>query len=67
MHILDTLATPPCEIVRLDDPATGLEGVIVIHSARLGPAAGGCRIWPYADMAEATTDAMRLAQGMTYK
>jgi leucine dehydrogenase len=67
MHIAGSHATPPCEIVRLDDPASGLDGLIVIHSARLGPAAGGCRIWPYADLAEATTDAMRLAEGMTYK
>lgn len=57
----------PCEIVRLEDPDAALEGLIVIHSARLGPAAGGCRLWDYADMAEATTDALRLAEGMTYK
>jgi leucine dehydrogenase len=66
MHMPDSPSTP-CEIVRLDDPATGLEGLIVIDSTRLGPAAGGCRIWPYADMAEATIDALRLAEGMTYK
>jgi glutamate dehydrogenase/leucine dehydrogenase len=30
----------PEEIVRLDDRATGLSGVIVLHSTRLGPAAG---------------------------
>ena len=57
----------PSEIVRLDDPDAGLEGLIVIDSTRLGPAAGGCRIWPYATMQEATTDALRLAEGMTYK
>lgn len=60
-------SSPPCEIIRLDDPDAGLEGLIVLHSTRLGPAAGGCRIWPYADMAEATADALRLAEGMTYK
>lgn len=62
-----TSSSPPCEIVRLDDPDAGLEGLIVLHSTRLGPAAGGCRIWPYADMTEATADALRLAEGMTYK
>ncbi len=59
--------SPPCEIVRLEDRAAALDGLIVLHSTRLGPAAGGCRIWPYVDMAEATTDALRLAEGMTYK
>lgn len=57
----------PEEIVRLDDPATGLSGVIVLHSTKLGPAAGGCRLWHYPSDAEATTDAMRLAEGMSYK
>ena len=67
MQHAPTPSSTPCEIVRLDDPDAGLEGVIVLHSTRLGPAAGGCRIWPYADMAEATADALRLAEGMTYK
>jgi leucine dehydrogenase len=67
MHYAPAPSSPPCEIVRLDDPAAGLEGLIVLHSVRLGPAVGGCRIWPYAGMAEATTDALRLAEGMTYK
>jgi len=53
--------------VRLDDPEAGLEGVIVLHSTRLGPAVGGCRLWSYSDMTEATTDALRLAEAMTYK
>ena len=29
-----------CEIVPLEDRKAGLEGAIVIHSTRLGPAAG---------------------------
>lgn len=57
----------PNEIVRLDDPSCGLSGVIVVHSTNLGPAAGGCRFWRYASEADATTDAMRLAEGMSYK
>lgn len=57
----------PEEIVRLDDASCGLSGVIVLHSTKLGPAAGGCRFWRYASHAEATTDAMRLAEGMSYK
>lgn len=57
----------PEEIVCLDDPESGLSGVIVLHSTRLGPAAGGCRLWRYTSKAESTTDAMRLAEGMSYK
>src|SRR5690606_41768536 len=33
----------------------------------LGPALGGCRMWPYDSEEEALVDALRLARGMTYK
>src|SRR5687767_7629930 len=56
-----------CEIVPLEDRKAGLEGAIVIHSTRLGPAAGGCRLWSYACLSEAVEDGLRLAQGMSYK
>lgn len=59
--------TPPEAVHVLRDPATGLEGVIVLHSTRLGAAAGGCRLWQYPDTAAAMTDALRLAEGMAYK
>jgi leucine dehydrogenase len=58
---------PPEEVVRLHDAESGLSGVIVLHSSRLGPAAGGCRLWRYDSAAEATIDAVRLAEGMSYK
>lgn len=58
---------PPEAIHMLQDPESGLEGVIVLHSTRLGPAAGGCRLWQYPDSAAAVTDALRLAEGMAYK
>ena len=57
----------PEEVVCLDDPESGLSGVIVLHSSKLGPAAGGCRFWHYASNTDASTDAMRLAEGMSYK
>ena len=34
---------PPMQSVRLLDPASGLDGVIAIHSTAIGPGAGGCR------------------------
>jgi len=49
------------------DAATGLKVIIAIHSTALGPAAGGCRMWPYASTAEAVTDVLRLSRGMSYK
>ena len=58
---------PPESVVRLDDPQSGLRGFIVLHSTALGPAAGGCRLWRYADEAAASEDALRLAAGMTMK
>ncbi|MFK3828710.1 Glu/Leu/Phe/Val dehydrogenase dimerization domain-containing protein [Pseudomonas fulva] len=50
-----------------NDPQTGLEAVVVIHSERFGPAMGGCRYLAYTDHESAITDAVTLAQGMSYK
>ncbi len=58
---------PPEEIVPLDDPQSGLRGMIVLHSTLLGPAAGGCRVWRYDSERDAARDALRLAEGMSYK
>ncbi|MDO9489330.1 MAG: Glu/Leu/Phe/Val dehydrogenase dimerization domain-containing protein [Sphingomonadaceae bacterium] len=52
---------------RFEDAATGLHGVIAIHSTALGPAAGGCRFWSYANPQMMMNDALRLAQGMSFK
>jgi len=40
---------------------------VAIHDTRLGPAFGGCRMWPYPDDAAALTDVLRLSRGMTAK
>lgn len=49
------------------DEASGLKAIIAIHSTALGPAAGGCRMWPYASENEALADVLRLARGMSSK
>ncbi|MGI9203626.1 MAG: Leu/Phe/Val dehydrogenase [Woeseiaceae bacterium] len=54
-------------VVFCHDADTGLQAIIAIHSTALGPAAGGTRLWSYADDAEALHDALRLSQGMSYK
>lgn len=55
------------QLVLAQDPDVGLRALICVHSTVLGPAAGGCRMWPYADDAAAIHDVTRLARGMTYK
>lgn len=49
------------------DPVTGMRAIIAIHSTRRGPAIGGCRFIAYEREEDAVTDAVRLAQGMSYK
>lgn len=55
------------QVLFCSDPATGLRGIVALHSTALGPAAGGCRMHPYATDAEALADVLRLSKGMTYK
>jgi leucine dehydrogenase len=54
-------------IVHIEDPASGLSGIISVHDTSLGPACGGCRMFPYASFADALEDAKRLSRGMTFK
>ncbi len=55
-------------VVIVHDPASGLQGVIAIHSTVLGPALGGLRIRAYdGGPAEALDDALRLSHAMTLK
>ncbi len=49
------------------DPETGLRAIIAVHNSNLGPAVGGCRMFPYANEEQALHDVLRLSRGMTYK
>jgi len=49
------------------DEKTGLKSIIAVHSTARGPAAGGCRMWPYASAEDALTDALKLSRAMSYK
>jgi len=49
------------------DPVSGLQAIVAIHSTHRGPALGGTRCLCYATENDAIQDAMRLAQGMSYK
>jgi leucine dehydrogenase len=55
------------ELHFVTDEKCGLRAVIAVHSTHLGPAAGGCRFWHYAQDDEALTDVLRLSRGMSYK
>lgn len=49
------------------DEKSGLKAIVAVHSTALGPAAGGCRMWPYADAEAALDDALRLSRAMSFK
>ena len=55
------------QVLYCHDAPTGLRGIIAVHSTALGPAAGGCRMHPYASEEDALTDVLRLSRGMSYK
>lgn len=54
-------------VIFAHDELSGLKAVVAIHNSALGPAFGGCRMWPYSNDDDALTDALRLSRGMTYK
>jgi len=49
------------------DEKTGLKCIIAVHSTARGPAAGGCRMWPFISAEAALEDALRLSRAMSYK
>jgi leucine dehydrogenase len=69
------MAEPTVPMVSLDHEAlvvrkgerSGVYTVVAVHSTRLGPALGGCRMTSYATPVDGVRDAMRLSRGMTYK
>lgn len=54
-------------VVHERDDEVGLRAIVAIHDTRLGPAVGGCRMWPYASEADALEDVLRLSRAMSYK
>ncbi len=68
MQVFEKLAEFRYEqLVFCHDKATGLRAIIAVHDTTLGPALGGCRMYPYASEDDAIVDVLRLARGMTYK
>ncbi|MGI8920986.1 MAG: Glu/Leu/Phe/Val family dehydrogenase [Solirubrobacteraceae bacterium] len=48
-------------------PRSGVSVMVAVHSTRLGPALGGCRMWRYRDADAAVGDVLRLSSAMTLK
>jgi leucine dehydrogenase len=46
---------------------SGIYTIVAVHSTKLGPALGGCRLWRYASSADGARDALRLSRAMTFK
>ena len=55
------------KIVHVEDEQTGLNAIISVHDATLGPGCGGVRMFPYANFDAALEDAKNLSRGMSYK
>lgn len=68
LDLLQNMISPAHEQVSFfQDPATGVVGIVAIHSTVLGPSLGGCRMMKYGSIEEALFDVLRLSQGMTFK
>ncbi len=68
MQILDFMVNEGHEqLLICSDPSVGLKAFIAVHDTTLGPACGGCRIWPHETEADAIEDVLRLSRAMTYK
>jgi leucine dehydrogenase len=48
-------------------PRTGISTIVAVHSTKLGPALGGCRMWHHATLDDAIEDALSLSSAMTLK
>ena len=55
------------QLVFCRNDEVGLRAIVAVHSTALGPALGGCRLYNYANEADAVRDVLRLSRGMTYK
>lgn len=54
-------------VVYCENNEVGLRAWIAVHSTKLGPSLGGCRMWDYDTKEDAMFDLLRLSKGMTYK
>lgn len=67
MQAQDIVAQGWHRIVHFEDTASGLNAIVAVHDATLGPGCGGTRVFPYASFEAGLADVKNLSRGMTYK
>lgn len=55
------------KVLFVNNEKAGLHAIIAVHNTNLGPAIGGCRLYPYANIEDALFDVLRLSRGMSHK
>ena len=55
------------KVLFVNNEKAGLHAIIAVHNTKLGPAIGGCRLYPYANLEDALFDVLRLSRGMSHK
>lgn len=55
------------KVLFVNDDSCGLRAIIAVHNTQLGPALGGCRVFPYESRGAALSDVLRLSRGMSFK
>ena len=55
------------KVLFVNNEKAGLKANIAVHTTTLGPAIGGCRLWPYESYDAALFDVLRLSRGMSHK
>ena len=68
MNLMETMTTFGHEkVLFVNNEKAGLKAIIAVHNTNLGPAIGGCRLWPYESYDAALFDVLRLSRGMSHK
>ena len=55
------------KVLFVNNEKANLKAIIALHNTNLGPAIGGCRLFPYATYDDALFDVLRLSRGMSHK
>lgn len=68
MKLMETMGQFGHEkVLFVNNEKAGLKAIIAVHNTNLGPAIGGCRLWPYESEEDALFDVLRLSRGMSHK
>lgn len=68
MKLMETMCAYGHEkVLFVNNEKAGLKAIIAVHNTNLGPAIGGCRLFPYESEEDALFDVLRLSRGMSHK